>query len=42
MRAFNGKLTAIVQSSADEAGKIYLHAASPGLNDSTLTIRSRY
>jgi beta-galactosidase len=42
MHAFNGKLTAIVQSSADEAGKIYLHAASPGLNDSTLTIRSRY
>ncbi len=42
MHAFNGKLTAIVQSSSDEAGKIYLHATSPGLNDTTLTIRTRF
>ena len=42
MHAFNGKLTAIVQSSSDEAGKIYLHATSPGLSDNTLTIRTRF
>ena len=42
MHAFNGKLTAIVQSSSEEAGKIYLHATSPGLNDTTLTIRTRF
>lgn len=42
MHAFNGKLTAIVQSSADEAGKIYLHASSPGLKDDTLIIRTRF
>ncbi|MBR6346460.1 MAG: DUF4982 domain-containing protein [Bacteroidales bacterium] len=42
MHAFNGKLTAIVQSSADEAGKIFLHASSPGLKDATLIIRTRF
>ena len=42
MHAFNGKLTAIVQSSSSEAGKIYLHATSPGLEDATLMIRSHY
>ena len=42
MHAFNGKLTAIVQSSSEEAGKIYLHATAPGLNDTTLTIRTRF
>lgn len=42
MHTFNGKLTAIVQSSADEAGKIYLHASSPGLKDDTLIIRTRF
>ena len=42
MHAFNGKLTAIVQSSADKAGKIYLHATSPGLKDATLIIRTRF
>ena len=42
MHAFNGRLTAIVQSSSAEAGKIYLHATSPGLNDATLTIRTRF
>ena len=42
MHAFNGKFTAIVQSSADEAGKIYLHATSPGLEDATLIIRTRF
>ena len=42
MHAFNGRLTAIVQSSSAEAGKIYLRATSPGLQDATLTIRSRY
>lgn len=42
MHAFKGKLTAIVQSSSSEAGKIYLHATSPGLEDATLMIRSHY
>ena len=42
MHAFNGKLTAIVQSSSSEAGKIYLRATSPGLEDATLMIRSHY
>ena len=42
MHAFSGRLTAIVRSSADEAGKIYLHATSPGLRDATLTIRTRF
>lgn len=42
MHAFNGKLIAIVQSSSTDAGKIYLHATSPGLEDATLTIRSRF
>ena len=42
MHAFNGRLTAIVQSSSTEAGKIYLHATSPGLPPATLTIRSRF
>ena len=42
MHTFNGKLTAIAQSSADEAGKIYLHASSPGLKDDTLIIRTRF
>ena len=42
MHAFNGKLTAIVQSSAAEAGKIILRASSPGLKDATLTIRTKY
>ncbi len=42
MHAFNGKLTAIVQSSSAEAGKIYLHATSPGLQDAELIIRTRF
>ena len=42
MHAFSGRLTAIVQSSADAAGKIYLHATSPGLRDATLVIRTRF
>ena len=42
MHAFNGKLTVIVQSSDAEAGKILLGASSPGLEDATLTIRTRY
>ena len=42
MHAFNGKLTAIVQSSSAEAGKIYLRATSPGLEDATLMVRSHY
>ena len=42
MHAFNGKLTAIVQSSSAEAGKIFLRASSPGLKDETLTIRTRF
>jgi beta-galactosidase len=42
MHAFNGKLTAIVQSSSSEAGKIYLRASSPGLKDETLIIRTRF
>ncbi len=42
MHAFNGRLTAIVQSSSTEAGKIYLHATSPGLKDATLIIRTRF
>ena len=42
MHAFNGQLTAIVQSSAAEVGKIFLHASSLGLKDTTLVIRSRY
>ena len=42
MHAFSGRLTAIVRSSADDAGKIYLHATSPGLRDATLTIRTRF
>ena len=42
MHAFNGKLTAIVQSSATEAGKIILRASSPGLKDASLTIRTKY
>ncbi|MBR0301369.1 MAG: DUF4982 domain-containing protein [Bacteroidales bacterium] len=42
MHAFNGKLTAIVQSSSEEAGKIYLHATSPDLKDDTLIIRTRF
>ena len=40
MHAFNGKLTAIVQSSPEEAGKIILTARSPGLKDASLTLRS--
>ena len=42
MHAFGGKLTAIVRSRYNEAGKIYLHATSPGLQDSTLVIRTRF
>ena len=42
MHAFNGKLTVIVQSSADEAGKIILRASSPGLKEASLTIRTKY
>ena len=42
MHAFNGKLTAIVQSSSAEAGKIFLHATSPGLQDEELIIRTRF
>ena len=42
MHAFNGKLTAIVRSSSTAAGKIYLHASSPGLQDATLIIRTRF
>ena len=42
MHAFSGRLTAIVRSSSAEAGKIYLHATSPGLRDATLTIRTRF
>jgi len=42
MHAFNGKLTAIVQSSSSEAGKIILRASSPGLKDASLTIRTKY
>ena len=42
MHAFNGKLTAIVQSSSAEAGKIFLRASSPGLKDETLIIRTRF
>lgn len=41
MHAFNGKLTAIVQS-AERAGKITLRATSPGLKDAVITIRSQY
>ena len=37
-----GKLTAIVRSRYNEAGKIYLHATSPGLQDATLVIRTRF
>ena len=40
MSAFNGKLTAIVQ--ADRAGKMYLKATSPGLEDAVITVRSQY
>ena len=42
MHAFNGKLTAIVRSSSTAAGKIYLRASSPGLQDATLIIRTRF
>ena len=42
MHAFGGKLTAIVRSRYNEAGKIYLHATSPGLQDATLVIRTRF
>ena len=42
MHAFNGKLTAIVRSSSSAAGKIYLRATSPGLQDATLIIRTRF
>jgi len=42
MHAFNGKLSAIVQSSSAEAGKIFLYATSPGLKDATLIIRTRF
>ena len=42
MHAFNGKLTAIVQSSSAEAGKIFLRASSPGLKDESLIIRTRF
>ena len=42
MHAFNGKLTAIVQSSAAKAGKIFLKASAPGLKAETLTIRSTF
>ena len=42
MHAFNGKLTAIIQSSSVEAGKIYLRASSPGLKEETLIIRTRF
>ena len=42
MHAFNGKLTAIVQSSSAEAGKIVLRATSPGLKGAELTIRTRF
>ena len=42
MSAFGGRLTAIVQSSSSEAGKIYLHASSPGLRDATLVIRTQF
>jgi len=42
MHAFNGKLTAIVRSSADAAGKIYLRASSPGLREETLVIRTHF
>ena len=42
MHAFGGKLTAIVRSHYNEAGKIYLHATSPGLQDATLVIRTRF
>ena len=42
MHAFNGRLTAIVQSSAEEAGKIILRASSPGLQTESLTIRSQF
>lgn len=40
MHTFNGKLTAIVQSSPEEAGKIILTARSPGLKGASLTLRS--
>ena len=42
MHAFNGQLTVIVQSSSAQAGKILLHATSPGLREESLTIRTRY
>ncbi len=42
MHAFSGKLTAIVQSDAAEAGKIVLRASSPGLEEASLTIRTRF
>ena len=42
MHAFNGKLTAIVQSDAAQAGKMILSAASPGLSGGTLVIRTRF
>ena len=42
MHAFGGKLTAIVRSRYNEAGKIYLRATSPGLQDATLVIRTRF
>ena len=40
MHAFNGKLTAIVQS-AERAGKITLKATSPGLKDAVITVCSQ-
>ena len=42
MHAFSGKLTAIVQSDAAQAGKIVLRASSPGLEEASLTIRTRF
>lgn len=42
MHAFNGKLTVIVQSSSDKAGKILLRATSPGLKEETLIIRTNF
>ena len=41
MHAFNGKLTAIVQS-AERAGKITLKATSPGLKSASIAVRSKY
>ena len=41
MSAFNGKLTVIVQAT-EPAGKMYLKATSPGLEDAVITVRSQY